>query len=78
MLYLKVDELLKKNGKSKYWLSKQTGIAANHISKMCNGETTSVRFDSLEKICITLNCSLNDIFYSNDSRMNHLLNDGME
>lgn len=76
MLYLKLNEILQKRNKSMYWLSKNTGIAQNHISKMCNGETTSIRFDSLEKICTTLECPLNELFYTNNPSMEKYLSGG--
>lgn len=56
-----VDELLEKKGKSRYWLSKQTGITYANISRLCNNETVSIKFAILEKICVVLECSPNDI-----------------
>lgn len=69
MIFLRVKEILEEQGKTAYWLSKQTGISPNNIGKICNGETTTIRFDTLEKICIALDCSFNDMFYSNDPRL---------
>lgn len=73
MLSLKIDQLLEQNNRSAYWLSKQTGIAPNNIGKICNGETSTIRFDTIEKICLALNCSINDLFESNDQKMQDLL-----
>lgn len=73
MLYLKIKEILEQKNKTPYWLAKQSGVAPTHISKMCNGETNTIRFDTLEKICLILNCSINDIFYSNNTEMQKLL-----
>lgn len=74
MLKFKLKEILEEEHKSGYWLSKSTGIAANAISKMCNQETTSIRFDTLEKICIALNCTPDDLFESTDKQFNILIN----
>ena len=52
---------------------KQTGISQNNIGKICNGETSTIRFDTLEKICKTLNCSINELFDSDDPQMKRLL-----
>lgn len=73
MLSLRVNEILKEKGKTPYWLSKQTGISPNNIGKICNGETTNIRFDTIEKICKVLECTPNDIIMSNDPQMNRLL-----
>lgn len=73
MLSLKINKLLEQQGKTPYWLGKQTGISQNNIGKICNGETSTIRFDTIEKICKTLNCSINDLFVSDDPQMHRLL-----
>ena len=74
MLSLRVNEILKQQEKTPYWLGKQTGISQNNILKICNGETSTIRFDTLEKICKSLDCSINDLFVSDDPQMKRLLN----
>jgi putative transcriptional regulator len=73
MLYLRINEILEEKDKTMYWLSKQTGIAQNNINKICKGETSNIRFDTLEKICIALDCSVNDLFVTTDPRAKRLL-----
>lgn len=73
MLSLKINEILKQQGKTPYWLGKQTGISQNNIGKICNGETSTIRFDTIEKICKALNCSIDDLFTTDDSQMQRLL-----
>ena len=73
MLSLKVNQLLEQQGHTAYWLSKQTGISPNNIGKICNGETSTIRFDTIEKICLALNCSINDLFESTDNKMQNLI-----
>ena len=73
MLKLRINEILEKENRSMYWLSKKTGISANNIQKMCNGETNSIRFTSIETICKALNCSINDLFDSNDPTLQRLI-----
>lgn len=73
MLSLRINEILKEKGKTPYWLGKQTGISQNNIGKICNGETTTIRFDTLEKICKALDCPINALFDSNDHQMKRLL-----
>lgn len=68
MLKLRVNEILESKGKTPYWLGKQTGISQNNIGKICNGETSTIRFDTLEKICDALDCSIEELFSSDDDR----------
>lgn len=74
MLRLRIDEILKQQGKTPYWLAKTTGISQNNMGKICNGETSTMRFDTIQKICLALNCSPNDLFVSDDKQMQNLLN----
>ena len=73
MLSLRVNKILEKKGLTPYWLGKQTGISQNNILKICNSETSTIRFDTIEKICKALECSINDLFESDDPQMNRLL-----
>lgn len=73
MLSLKINKILEDQNRSAYWLGKQTGIAPNNISKICNGETSTIRFDTIEKICLALNCSIDDLFESTDQKMQRLI-----
>ena len=73
MLSLRVNKILEKKGLTPYWLGKQTGISQNNILKICNGETSTIRFDTIEKICKALECSINDLFESDDPQMNRFL-----
>lgn len=73
MISLRIKQILEKQGKSVYWLSKTTGISANNMGNICNGETTTIRFDTIEKICLALKCTPNDIFESNEPELNKLM-----
>ena len=73
MISLRVNEILEERKLTPYWLSKQTGISQNNTLKICNGETATIRFDTIEKICKVLNCTPNDIIVSDDPQMKRLL-----
>lgn len=59
---VKLNEILKSKNKTKYWLSKQTGITAQNIGKLANGQTTSIKFENIDAICNALDCEIEDIF----------------
>lgn len=61
MIKVNLEEVLQEQGKTAYWLSKQTGISQNSLSKIVKNETTGINFDTLEKICLALDCSIEDI-----------------
>ena len=61
-----LNNTLAKKGKSQYWLAHETGIAASTINKLCNGKTSSIQFDVLQKICIALDCNVNDVIEKDD------------
>ena len=73
MLSLRINEILEERNLTPYWLGKQTGISQNNMLKICNGETSTIRFDTLEKICKALECSINDLFETDNSTMQRLL-----
>lgn len=61
MITLNIKKPLDKLGKSKYWLSRETGISQNHISKMYNGSTERIYLNTLDKLCNALDCEISDI-----------------
>ena len=67
MYKLTGKNLLDTTGKSQYWLAKQTGISANNISKIYNGETVNIRLDTINKLCNVLNCTPGDLFKKDDT-----------
>lgn len=62
MVKLRVNEILEERGQTMYWLSKQTGISPNNISKLCNGGTTSIRFSTVGALCRALDCTVGELF----------------
>ena len=59
---VRIDELLQERGRTRYWLAKEVGTSYASMANICKGNTTSIRFDILEKICSSLDCTPNDIF----------------
>ncbi|AKN32330.1 hypothetical protein Ccar_16255 [Clostridium carboxidivorans P7] len=76
MIICKLEEYLDKVKKTKYWLSKNTGISQNSIGKLVANKTTSINFDVLSKIIETCekvdpNVKITDIIdYIEDENIN--------
>jgi putative transcriptional regulator len=61
-LKIRLQEILENQNKTIYSLSKEIGVAQNNLSKIVKGETTSIKYDILENLCIALKITPNDIF----------------
>lgn len=61
MIYVKVNEVLKQQKKSKYWFIKNMEGGYQSLTHMMNNETSSIRFETLEKMCNVLNCEIGEI-----------------
>lgn len=62
MLYLRVNELLEKEHKSRYWLVKNLEGNYRTVNSMLEKETISIRFDTIDKLCQIFNCTPGDLF----------------
>ena len=61
MVIINIEELLKKNNKSKYWICCQMNITSRNINRIIRGETTSISFKYIEEFCHYLNCNPGDL-----------------
>lgn len=62
VIKINLDEMLDKRGKTLYRLAKETGISYENLRKMKNGEATRIYLDTIEKLCLNLECEPNDLF----------------
>lgn len=62
MIRLRVLDILEEQKHSKYWLYNQMGMSYQNFNRMVNNETTSIRYENIEKLCKYLNCSLDELF----------------
>ena len=67
MFKFNIDDLLKQKNKTRYWLSRETGISYPALKKIADNETTSITFENLYKICNALECDLNTLLKSKGS-----------
>ena len=61
MVKLKVLDILKEKGRTKYWLYKQMGMSYQNFNRMVNNETKSVRYGNLDAMCTILECTPSDL-----------------
>ena len=62
MLRLRIESILKEQGHSKYWLFKQMDMSYQNLNRIITNQTSSIRFDILERISDLLKVTVGDIF----------------
>lgn len=62
MLELNVLELLKKKGKTKYWLFNQLDMTYTNFNNIVTNKTKSIKYSNIKKFCEILECTPNDLF----------------
>ena len=54
--------ILESQNHTKYWLFKQLDLSYQNFNRMVNNETSSIRFENLDKLSTILNCPVGDLF----------------
>lgn len=62
MIEIRIDHLLKDQGRTFYWLAKETGISHTTLWRLKKGKALGINFVTLEKLCETLACQPGDMF----------------
>ncbi|MCL1904452.1 MAG: helix-turn-helix transcriptional regulator [Oscillospiraceae bacterium] len=62
MLRLRVDEILKERGKTKYWLNKSLGMSYDNLRNMVNNQTKSISYANIEAMCVLFDVTPNELF----------------
>lgn len=63
MVRLRVLEILKEQGHTRYWLYKQMDMLSyRNFKNIIENETSSIRFEILEKLSKGLNVPVGDLF----------------
>lgn len=62
MVRLRVLEILAEQNRTKYWLWKQMDMSYQNFNRIVNNETSSIRFDNLDRISQLLNVPVGDLF----------------
>jgi len=61
MIEIRIDSLLKRHGRTFYWLSKETSISHTTLWRLKKGKAFGINFDTLEKLCQALRCQPGDV-----------------
>lgn len=62
MIKINIEELLKKNNRTKYWLCNKMNITSRNLNRIINSKTTSIFFKYIEKFCLYLNTNPGELF----------------
>ena len=62
MIKINIDNLLKRKGKTKYWLCNQMNITSHNLNKIILGSTKSISFKYIEEFCKYLECTPSELF----------------
>ena len=74
MIKVNIEELLKKNNKSKYWLCKNMEVTSRNINRIINGYTDSISFKYIEELCKYLNCTPGELLTIVDDEVMRIKN----
>ena len=62
MVRNRIAEVLEEQNRSIYWLAQETKVTYQTMHRIVNNKTESIRFETMEGICDSLNCSIGDLF----------------
>ena len=61
IIRIRVDKLLKEQGRTFYWLAKETGVSHTTLWRLKKGRALGINFDTLEKMCQALKRQPGDV-----------------
>ena len=61
MIRVQIDQLLKEQKRSFYWLAKETGVSHTTLWRLKKDKAQGITFNTLERICHTLKCQPGDV-----------------
>ena len=66
MIRLKVLDIIKEKGITKYSVFKYMNMSYQNFDKMIRNETKSIKYSNIELLCDILKCTPNDLFEITD------------
>jgi putative transcriptional regulator len=61
MIKIGIDELLKDQKRTFYWLAKETGVSHTTLWRLKKDKAQGITFNTLEKVCAALKCQPGDV-----------------
>lgn len=61
MIKMNLEVLLKRKGKTKYWLCQKMNITSRNLNRIIRGDTSAISFKYIEEFCTLLECTPNDL-----------------
>jgi len=62
MVRLRVLDILKERGLTKYWLWKRMDMSYDNFNRMVTNKTHSIRYDVINQLIHILKCPVEDLF----------------
>ena len=59
---LRILDILKEKGKTKYWLYNQLGLSYQNFNNIVNNKTSAIKFDNMKTLYDILECTPNNLF----------------
>ena len=66
MVRLRILDILQEQGHTKYWLYKQMDLSYQNFNRMVTNETSSIKFENLDRLTRILQCPIGDLFEFTD------------
>ena len=66
MVRLRILEILAEQNNTKYWLYKQMDLSYQNFNRMVTNETSSIKFENLDRLTKILQCPIGDLFEFTD------------
>ena len=66
MVRLRILDILQEQGHTKYWLYKQMDLSYQNFNRMVTNETSSIKFENLDRLTKILQCRIGDLFEFTD------------
>ena len=61
MIRVQIDELLREQSRTFYWLAKETGVSHTTLWRLKKDKAQGITFNTLESICGALKCQPGDV-----------------
>jgi len=61
MILVHIDELLREQSRTFYWLAKETGVSHTTLWRLKKDKAHGITFNTLECICQALKCQPGDV-----------------